>query len=416
MNNILKEFPSTNELLSWYSDLNINNGKGVGNGAVPAVNAHIHSPYSFSAFADLKQAFSLASREGIKVLGINDFNTTKGYDAFYDLSREFNIFPLFNIEFMGLLEDEQREGIRINDPNNPGRIYFSGKGLDYPVSMGSGAREEIEKIISGSHRQVRAMTSKLSDHISAIQSGLRLDFDDIERRYTLGMVRERHVARALRELVFEKFSSEKEIAAFFAGLFGEEVSEADISDNAKLENIIRGKLLKAGGAAYVEEDPSAFLALDQVINIINDAGGIPCYPVLLDDAKGNFTEFESDLESLYKRLKSWGVSSVELIPGRNDQEELKRFVSFFSDRDFLILFGTEHNTPLLEPVTVSSRGGVALDDELNRVSYQGACVVAAHQYLRAKGEEGYVPFPGRDITDEFEELGNAVIRRFTDNR
>jgi len=29
------------------------------------------------------------------------------------------IFPLFNIEFISLLKKEQKEGVRINDPNNP---------------------------------------------------------------------------------------------------------------------------------------------------------------------------------------------------------------------------------------------------------------------------------------------------------
>ena len=439
MGNFLSEFPERKALLEWYKntvskiDNTGSNGKITGkgklpagkgnntsgkgkiaavNGNVPAVNGHIHSPYSFSAFDDLEQAFRMASDEGVKVLGINDFNSTKGYDLFHDLSLQYKVFPLFNIEFMGLLEGEQKKGIRINDPNNPGRIYFSGKGLDYPVSWKEGSRQKVQRIIDESHRQVRAMTDKLNGLVQNLDPAMQLDFDDIEKRYTRGMVRERHLARSLREMLFERLKTEEAIRAFLNKLYGNSGSTADINDSAALENEIRGRLLKAGGAAFVEEDAGAFLNLEEITGIITDGGGVPCYPVLLDDASGNFTEFEADPESLYQVLRSRGVFSIELIPGRNDLAILKKFVSFFRERDFVVLYGTEHNTPSLDPVTVSARGGAELDRELMETSYLGACVIAAHQYLRAKGETGYVSFPGREIKKEFEELGKAVIERF----
>ena len=99
-------------------------------------NCHIHTPYSFSAFPDMDTIFNMAGNEKIALLGINDFYVTDGYDAFHKGCLENKIFPLFNIEFIGLLKEEQKKGIRINDPNNPGRIYFSGKGLDYPFHTG----------------------------------------------------------------------------------------------------------------------------------------------------------------------------------------------------------------------------------------------------------------------------------------
>ena len=87
----------------------------------------------------------MASEEKIAVLGINDFYVTDGYDSFHKGCIENKIFPLFNIEFIGLLKEEQKKGIRINDPNNPGRIYFSGKGLDYPFHTGFMLRKTAEK-------------------------------------------------------------------------------------------------------------------------------------------------------------------------------------------------------------------------------------------------------------------------------
>jgi hypothetical protein len=119
-------------------------------------------------------------------------------------------------------------------------------------------------------------------------------------------------------------------------------------------------------------------------------GGIPCYPVLLDDPSGQFTEFEADPEQLYNRLRTLGVECIELIPGRNDLNILKNFVEFFHDKGFVITFGTEHNTPEMQPLTVAARGGVPLDDSLKQIGWEGACIIAAHQYLRAYGRQGYV--------------------------
>jgi len=37
------------------------------------VNAHLHTPYSFSAFQDIDEALDRAAAEEVKVVGINDF-------------------------------------------------------------------------------------------------------------------------------------------------------------------------------------------------------------------------------------------------------------------------------------------------------------------------------------------------------
>ncbi|TVR71281.1 MAG: hypothetical protein EA408_09800 [Marinilabiliales bacterium] len=404
MHNILRGFPPKGDLIKWYTEK--------GPGPVLKVNCHIHSPYSFSAFDDLEQAFSMAAAEDVKVLGINDFNTTEGYSRFYELGLAYRVFPLFNIEFMGLLEEEQRKGVRINDPNNPGRIYFCGKGLDFPVSLSGSSSAKITSVTAESHRQVREMTARLNDLLQSAGSSERIGFDEVREKLTMGMVRERHLARALRLMIFQKHPAAGERKMFLKDLFGGTEPAADPADVAALENELRGRLLKSGGPAFVEEDSKAFLDIDEICGIIADAGGIPCYPVLLDDAGGNCTEFESDLEALSGRLRAWDVPAVELIPGRNSPEAIRRFTGFFRDKGFVVMFGTEHNTPALQPLKVAVRGGGEPDPDLAGISYLGACLVAAHQYLRAKGETGYAGFPVKEEREEFEELGKAVIARF----
>jgi hypothetical protein len=156
----------------------------------------------------------------------------------------------------------------------------------------------------------------------------------------------------------------------------------------------------------VEEDKNSFLELKKIIKIIISAGGIPCYPVLLDDASGKFTEYEADQEKLLASLRKLGIGCIELIPGRNDFNVLKSFVEFFHNNGFIITFGTEHNTPEMLPLTVTTRGSVPLDDSLKTIAWEGACVIAAHQYLRADGRQGYVLPDGTHSVKQRRELMN----------
>jgi hypothetical protein len=228
------------------------------------------------------------------------------------------------------------------------------------------------------------------------------------------LFRERHIAQAIRMAVFKKETSESGRKELLEKIFSGKKVKSPLDNIAALENEIRGNLLKAGGAAFVPEDPKAFLSLNEVMELIVDAGGIPCYPVLLDFGDENYTDYEADQEKLLEELKSKNVFSIELIPARNNYEIFRKFVKFFHENDFIITFGTEHNTPKLDPLKVLRYGGVDLDEEMKRINYQGASVIAAHQYMVANGEEGYLR-KGIAKTVEKEyytELGKAVIAKF----
>ena len=405
-NSIFTTFPNPEKLLK---NLNERQEK-----KVPEINGHIHTPHSFSAFSDIEQAFQLAKKEGVSVLGINDFYTTDGYDEFAELAQKYSIFPLFNIEFMALQNDLQEAGIRVNDPNNPGRTYFSGKGLRQPAQMSETSFKKIKDLQEESNRQTYEMVKKLNAFFVENNIGIQFDPAEVQNRLAKNLFRERHIAQAIRIAVHEKEKTDLGRAQLFNKIFrGKEIKSA-IDDVAGLENEIRGNLLKAGGAAFVPEDPKAFLSLNEVIEIIIDAGGIPCYPVLLDFGNGNFTDYEADKEMLLQELLKNDVYCIELIPGRNEYQILKDFVSYFHKNGFVITFGTEHNTPQLDPMRITCKGGVELDDELKQINYEGTAVIAAHQYLHANGMMGYLAEKKAKTEEKeyFIELGKAVITKF----
>jgi regulator of replication initiation timing len=409
-NYFLSRLPAPAELINYFQNLNLPEFR--------EANGHIHTPYSFSAFNDLQRVFSMARDENISLLGINDFYVTDGYLPFYEGCLANRIFPLFNIEFIGLMKEEQKKGIRINDPNNPGRIYFCGKGLDYPFHLGHDKTRELDKVKNETQNQLRAMVAKLNSIISNSNPALKLDFDEIKRRFAHELVRERHIAKALRILAVENYRTEEEQLSFIESLYSARRSKTNLSDPAALENEIRANLLKAGGAAFVEEDEHSFFDLERIIDIITEAGGIPCYPVLLDDPSGKCTEFETDREKLCESLTRLGVGCIELIPGRNDSSILIDFAGFFDSKGFIVTFGTEHNTPEMIPLTVTARAKTPLNEQMKRISWRGACVIAAHQYLRARGSDGYL-LPDGSVRSEkreyFESLGKMVIEYYLNN-
>jgi hypothetical protein len=259
------------------------------------------------------------------------------------------------------------------------------------------------------------MVDKVAELLASVNAPFGLGFQELRGDYAKELVRERHIARAIADKAATHFASEDSLRRFYTSLFGGTAPKADLADSAKLQGEIRSRLLKSGGACYVAESPEAFLEFSEVRDIIVDAGGIPCYPVLLDNEAGEYTEFEGDFEALADNLARKGVPAIELIPVRNGIEALTRFVRFFHQRGFVITFGTEHNTPELIPLTVSCRNRVPLDDYLFGVGYTGACVVAAHQYLVARGQEGVSAAEGPVSSErrtELAGLGDGVIKHF----
>ena len=408
--NILSTYPGPEELLECHKTLNKNE--------IHEVNGHVHTPFSFSAFDDIQQIFEMAKKENIKAVGINDFFVADGYEPFYKEALNNKVFPLFNIEFIGLMKKEQAKGLRINDPNNPGRCYFSGKGLNFPFSLTENLMIQLKSIITESQVQVKSMIDKANLWFKEINVEIGLDYNQIKEKLAKELVRERHIAKAIRLEIFEMNRNEADRKEILKLIYGGKESKVNITDIPALENEIRGNFLKSGGKAFVEEDEKAFLSIEQVIDLIIKAGGIPCYPVLLDDKNGNYTEFEADKQKLYNNLISRNIGCIELIPGRNDFNHFKDFVRFFDEKGFVITFGTEHNSPDMIPLTCDTRSKKPLDDELRKISYEGVCVIAAHQYLKAKGFGGFMDekaMPKLADKQYFIELGKAVVEKFINN-
>ena len=372
------------------------------------VNNHIHSPYSFSAFSTIEEAVQMADSEDVKILGINDFYVTEGYGEFIEKCRKHHIFPLLNIELIGISREDQQSGIRVNDPGNPGRTYISGKGLAFPSILPVDQQQKLDRVVKESNKQVAKMIDLVNMWLEFQQVHISLSMNEIMEEHAMDSLRERHVAKALRMKIEQKSHDDDEFYKLITQVYGGTTSEKLRNDVAGLEDELRARLLKSGAPAFVPEDDKAFLSLEEIVGIIEDAGGIPTYPMLLDGAGGAFTEFERDRAQLLKSLKDRGFYSIELIPLRNRIEVVKEYAEYFYENGFAVSFGTEHNSPARLPLTVSCKNMEPLDDKLMQISFNGTAYLAAHQYLCAKEGPGYE----RGDRDEMELLGRAVLNHY----
>lgn len=70
------------------------------------------------------------------MVGINDFTALPAQRMGDRLQGTRIVSVGNNIEFISLNEADQKAGLRVNDPGNPGRTYLSGQRTLLPVPVG----------------------------------------------------------------------------------------------------------------------------------------------------------------------------------------------------------------------------------------------------------------------------------------
>jgi hypothetical protein len=98
-------------------------------------NCHIHTSESFSVFRSPAEAVWQAARENLAVLGINDHYTIAGHEEFRRACELAGIAAAFSLEAVAMDREAQAQGLLLNDPDNPGRVYLCGKGVTRSVEI-----------------------------------------------------------------------------------------------------------------------------------------------------------------------------------------------------------------------------------------------------------------------------------------
>lgn len=390
---------------------------------LPRVNTHIHLPPNFSAFESVSEAVHRAAEQGITALGVSNYYDYKVYGDFAQCARGNGIFPLFGVEIICMDDDLRDAGIKINDPGNPGKFYFCGKGITGFGEMTPQATWLIDIIRRNDSARMAQMIEQMERLFT--ERGLRTDIDEnavvemIVRRHGSDRdtvyLQERHISQAFQEAIFKKVDLEQRLEQL-SGVLRAEMKGTDPEDAVSIQNAIRSHLMKAGKPAFVEE---TFISFEDAYRLVLELRGIPCYPTLADGASP-ICQFEESPERLIADIQKRNIHAAEWIPIRNTIGVLREYVMKFRKAGLVVTAGTEHNTLDLVPLDPFCKDG-RVPDDLRAVFWEGACVVAGHQFLSLHGACGFVdgegnPNPNYASADEriraFARIGAAVIQRY----
>ena len=366
----------------------------VADGRLPVVNTHVHFPPNFSAFTTVADAIDSAVAEGVAAIGISNFYDQQVYARFAEQADAAGIVALFGLEFITLDPELEASGTLVNDPANPGRVYFCGKGISPFREKPAAAAATAGAIRADNDTRATAMIAQLAAHFAAhgLETGLTAASvaADVAARAEVPAdwvsLQERHIARAFQEALATLPVGER--AAVLTAAYGAP-SGVELDDAVALQGELRSRLLKVGTPGYVPEVPLSFA---DAYAYVLAMGGIPTFPILADGAK-SLSPFEYPAADLARRLLERGVHAAELIPLRNKSALVDEYVRELTAAGIIVMGGTEHNTADRIPYLPACADGPA-SEAARAAFWEATCVVAAHQHLVAAGEPGYVDAEG----------------------
>jgi hypothetical protein len=381
--------------------MGVTDGGGAGGRAPaterPIVNTHVHLPPNFSAFGTADDAVEMAVAEGIGVLGASNFHDLRVYRRFAEAARAAGILPLFGLELISVVDSLRDEGTKVNDPANPGRMYLCGKGVDPFATPTETAARLAAQARDADMDRMRTMVPLL--HACFAEAGLETTLtaeriaEEVATRAGVPpawvVLQERHLALAFQEALFLAAAPDRR-QALLARAFGRPPG-APLDDPIAVQGEIRSRLMKAGRPAFVPESPVSF---DDAYRLVLERDGVPCYPTLADGASP-VCPWEEPPAALAQRVLARGIHAAELIPTRNQPAVVDAYVGAFRAAGLVVTAGTEHNTRERIPLEPRCADGSPPSPVARAAFWEGTCVVAAHQHLRASGRPGYVDAEGR---------------------
>jgi hypothetical protein len=309
------------------------------------INLHAHTFLSFNAYGCSPTALAWkAKKEGLDFIGIVDFDVLDGVDEFLDACDLLGVRGAAGMETRVYIP--AYKSVEINSPGEPGIAYHMGTGFTT-----STLSPEAQLIFDSFRERAAERNYEIVQILNKYLSPLTLDFErEVLPLSPTGNVTERHIVHKLIEKSFSELENPEKFWQDKLGLNSEKL-EVLLNDPVKFEKLVRKKLIKRGGIAYVTPDPENFPTVSEFDQIIQAVGAIPCMAWLDGTSKG-----EREIEALLAFMTEQGVRAVNIIPDRNwnisdpkvkarKVKALYKFVDLASEQYLPILIGTEMNSP-----------------------------------------------------------------------
>ncbi len=356
----------------------------------PKVNLHVHSFHSYNALGySPTHIVWRARREGLRAVGLVDFDIFDGVDEFHRAGRLLGIPTVAGMETRAYIpEFSTRE---INSPGEPGIVYHMVMGVAASAITDPWAQAFARTLRENAGRRNRAVLERVNAYLDPVV----LDYEtDVLPLSPTATPTERHMCAAYEKKAEAVFPDPSARAAFWADRLGIPKAEAAdlLADSRRLQALIRRKTMKRGGVGYQAPGPETFPLMTEVNRFALALGAVPTATWLDGTRQG-----ERDIDELLDLHQAAGSAALNIIPDRNwnlpdpDTKEVKLanlydIVARAEQRGLPLVVGTELNAP----------GQRFVDDfeapEMQPVRepmLRGADIMLGHSDAVLAGEPGY---------------------------
>jgi len=308
------------------------------------VNLHCHTFFSFNGYGQSPSSVAWKAKQlGLAAVGLVDFDVLDGVDEFLSACALLGLRACAGLESRVFVpEFSTRE---INSPGEPGIAYFMGSGFVSSTPHETGILPMLKETAQG---RTRTIVERINPYLSPA----KIDYEaDVLPLAPNGNPTERHVCIAYDNKARDIFPDENARAAYWADKLGADADglRAMFIDPPVFQELIRSKVMKAGGVGYVKPEGPDFPAFKDVTRFFLNAGAIPTFAWLDGTSAG-----EQNIDEMLDLMMAEGVAFVNIIPDRNwnikDPDTRKQkvallhdFVQRALDRHLPIMVGTELN-------------------------------------------------------------------------
>ncbi|MBN2583529.1 MAG: hypothetical protein JXL80_10705 [Planctomycetes bacterium] len=363
------------------------------------VNLHAHSFYSFNAegYSPTRIVWR-ARREGLRAVGLVDFDVFDGIDEFFRAGELLGIPTVGGMETRAYIpEFSTRE---ISSPGEPGITYHMVTGVTGSAIENPEAARFAEMLRTNARNRNIAVVELVNPFLDPVA----LDYaEDVLPLSPSGTPTERHLCYAYEKKAEQVFPKMEDRVRFWAGKLGQPADKmaATVADSRSLQALIRSKTMKSGGVGYQTPTAESFPLMSDMNRFALSMGSIPTMTWLDGTSQG-----EQDIEELLDLQIAAGSAAMNIIPDRNwnlkdaavrktKVANLYWAVELAGQRDLPLVVGTELNAPGLKFVDDFDAADLA---PVVEAFLFGADVLVGHTASVLAGDGGY--------------LDEAVVARF----
>ena len=270
------------------------------------VNMHCHTFFSFNAYGHSPSSLAwLAKRRGFKLVGIVDCDVLDGVDEFLFACDLVGVRGSAGIETRVFVpEFAARE---INSPGEPGVSYHMGIGF-----TSSQVPERVAGILADLRQRATRRNQVVIERVNNHLDPVSIDYErDVLPLSPGGTPTERHIVVAYVRAAERDTSDQVVFWADKLGVARQDVASI-IDDPAKLQTLVRAKLMKGGGVGYVQPTSDMFPTVEELHELTVACGALPCAAWLDGTLAG-----EQAIEELLELLIGKGVVALNIVPDRN---------------------------------------------------------------------------------------------------